>query len=314
MPTPLSPSDLPPWDSATRAELEPLTASMLGAEAGELEWALIRYVGHPLGEVILLPLRGLSIGRAQENLLRLDEPEISREHARVDLCEDRKGAWLRDMGSTNGLFVNGRKVDATQTPSLLRPGDVLRVGGHAFKLKCLDALDRQYHQGVVAQTTVDSLTGVSTRATLLHQLEKHYDLARRHRRPLSLILADLDHFKQINDSFGHLAGDQVLRCFGSLLAGRLRGSDHVGRIGGEEFLMVLPETTAALALSVAEELRRNLERERIEVQGRVIQATCSLGIAELDPGESDSGSLLARADAALYRAKAGGRNRAVPAS
>jgi diguanylate cyclase (GGDEF)-like protein len=313
MPSPLTPSDLPLWDSATRAELEPVTANLGDPEAGDREWALIRYVGHPLGEIIPLPAGGLSIGRAQENLLCLDEPEISRKHAQLDISKDNKGAWLRDMGSTNGLFVNGRKVDAMRAPCLLHPGDVLRVGNHAFKLKFLDAMDQQYHRGVVAQTTIDSLTGVNTRATLLHQLEKHYDLARRHRRPLSLILADLDHFKQINDTFGHAAGDQVLRRFGGLLIGRLRGSDHVGRIGGEEFLLVLPETTAALALSVAEELRKTLERERIEVQGRIIQATCSLGVAELDPSESDSGSLLARADAALYRAKAGGRNRAMPA-
>jgi diguanylate cyclase (GGDEF)-like protein len=98
------------------------------------------------------------------------------------------------------------------------------------------------------------------------------------------------------------------------MLGRLRGSDHVGRIGGEEFLMVLPETTANFAMIVAEELRKNLERDPIEFQGRMITATCSLGIAELDPGEQNSGSLLARADAALYRAKASGRNRAISAS
>jgi len=314
MPTPFNPSDLPSWDPATRAQADPVTADMADREAGVGQWALIRYVGHPLGEIVPLPGRGLTIGRAQENLLRLDEPEISRQHARLDICEDGQGAWIRDMGSTNGLYVNGRKVDALRQAILLQSGDVIRVGGHAFKLKCLDALDRQYHEGVVIQTTVDSLTGVSTRATLLHQLEKHYELARRHGRALSLILADLDHFKQINDTYGHAGGDQVLRRFGGLLLGRLRGSDHVGRIGGEEFLMVLPETTADLALSVAEQLRVTLERERIEYMEQVIPATCSLGIAELDPAEASSGSLLARADAALYRAKAGGRNRAVSAS
>jgi diguanylate cyclase (GGDEF)-like protein len=314
MPLPLSPSDLPEWDPATRAEVDPVTANMANPEAGDGQWALIRYVGHPLGEIIPIPVQGLSMGRAQENLLRLDEPEISRQHARVDISEDGQGAWIRDMGSTNGIFINGRKVDAHRQAILLQPGDVIRVGGHAFKLKCLDALDRQYHEGVVIQTTVDALTGVSTRSTLLHQLEKHYELARRHGRSLSLILADLDHFKQINDSFGHAGGDQVLRRFGGILLGRLRGSDHVGRIGGEEFLMVLPETTASLALSVAEQLRANLERETIEYQGQVISATCSLGVAELDLAENNSGSLLARADAALYRAKANGRNCALSAS
>jgi diguanylate cyclase (GGDEF)-like protein len=304
---PLDPnaSETTAWDPATRAagEMPP------EAGPGDREWALIRYVGHPLGELVTLPVAGLTIGRSQENLLWLDEPEVSRRHARLDVAPGGGAVELRDLGSTNGLFVNGRKVEALQAPAPLVHGDVLRVGSHAFKLKRLDALERRYHEAVVAQTTVDPLTGVNNRATVLHQLEKHWDLARRHRRPLSLILADLDHFKRINDTFGHAAGDQVLRAFGGLLAGRLRGSDHVGRLGGEEFLMVLPETTAAMALSLAEELRRNLEREPLEVLGRPLNPTCSLGVAELKPGDPDGGALLARADAALYRAKAGGRNR-----
>lgn len=305
MPLDPNPSDLSTWDPATRAAGEPLPEEA----PGKREWALIRYVGHPIGECLPLPDGGLTIGRSQENQLWLDEPEVSRHHARLDAVPGGEIVELRDLGSTNGLFVNGRKVDAAQEPALLRHGDVVRVGGHAFKLKRLDALERQYHEAVVAQTTVDPLTGVNNRATLLHQLEKHYDLARRHRRPLSLVLADLDHFKRINDTHGHAAGDQVLRIFGGLLLGRLRGSDQVGRLGGEEFLVVLPETTAAMALSLAEELRRNLEREPIEVEGQSLHPTCSLGVAELKPGDPDGGALLARADAALYRAKAEGRNR-----
>jgi diguanylate cyclase (GGDEF)-like protein len=305
MPFDPNPPETTAWDPATRAAGE--FPSEPGG--GEREWALIRYVGHPLGELVPLPGAGLTIGRSQENLLWLDEPEVSRRHARLDVAPGGGTVELRDLGSTNGLFVNGRKVEALRAPAVLVHGDVLRVGSHAFKLKRLDALERRYHEAVVAQTTVDPLTGVNNRATVLHQLEKHWDLARRHRRPLSLILADLDHFKRINDTFGHAAGDQVLRVFGGLLAGRLRGSDHVGRLGGEEFLMVLPETTAAMALSLAEELRRNLEREPLEVLGRPLLPTCSLGVAELKPGDPDGGALLARADAALYRAKAGGRNR-----
>ena len=309
MPFDPNPSDLSTWDPATRAAGEALPEEA----PGEREWALIRYVGHPIGELLPLPVGGLTIGRSQENLLWLDEPEVSRRHARLDPAPGGETVELRDLGSTNGLFVNGRKVDALTTLVELHHGDVLRVGSHAFKLKRLDALERRYHEAVVAQTTVDPLTGVNNRATVLHQLEKHYDLARRHRRPMSLILADLDHFKRINDTHGHAAGDQVLRIFGGLLMGRLRGSDQVGRLGGEEFLVVLPETTAAMALSLAEELRRNLERELIEVLGHPLRPTCSLGVAELKPGDPDGGALLARADAALYRAKAEGRNRCATA-
>lgn len=309
MATDITPSDFPSWDPATRA-----VSDTVPIEASEDHgWALIRYVGHPIGELIPLSSSGLTIGRSGENLLRLDEPEVSRRHAQLDIAASGEQVELRDIGSTNGLYVNGRKVDTSQGPVILQPGDVLRVGNHAFKIKRLDFLEIQYHHAVVAQTTVDSLTGVANRATVLHQLEKHFELARRHDRPLSVILADLDHFKRVNDAFGHSAGDQVLRIVGALFLKRLRGSDHVGRLGGEEFLAVLPETTAALAGSVADDLRRALEGERIESRGEVILATCSLGVAELKPGDTDSGSLLARADAALYRAKAEGRNRCATA-
>ncbi len=311
MPPDPHPSDST-WDPATRA-VDPVSETGAGDPSGR-EWALVRYIGQPIGELILLPPSGLTIGRSQENLLWLDEPEVSRRHARLDLVQAGERVELRDLDSTNGLYVNGRKVEARTAPVLLRSGDVLRVGGHAFKLKRMDPLERQYHQAVMAQTTVDPLTGVSNRATVLHQLEKHHELARRHRRPLTVILADLDHFKRINDTHGHAAGDEVLRAFGGLLTGRLRGSDYVGRLGGEEFLMVLPETTAAMALHVAEKLRRGLEEAPVAFQGMSLRATCSLGLAEMNSADADGGDLLARADAALYQAKAEGRNRTVTAS
>lgn len=302
-------SDIDPsdhsWNLATRA----LSETMPENVPGDQDWALIRYVGHPIGELIVLPARGLTIGRSHENLLWLDQPEVSRRHARLDVAVGGVTVELRDLESTNGLFVNGRKAEALKAPLLLHHGDVIRFGGQAFKLKRLDPLERQFHEEVVAQTTVDSLTGVHSRATLLHQLEKYHELARRHQRPLSVVLADLDHFKRVNDTYGHAAGDQVLRIFGGLLLGRLRGSDHVGRLGGEEFLMVLPETTASMAQGVAEALRISLEKEIIEHQDRVFHVTCSLGVAQLLPGEADGGAMLARADAALYTAKSSGRNR-----
>ena len=309
MPFEPTPPDLPPWDPASaREEVELLS------ELDTREWALIRYVGQPMGEFIPLPLEGLSIGRAPENGLRLPEPEVSRHHARLTIAADLETVELRDLGSTNGVFINGKRVHADPGPLKLRAEDVVRVGGHAFKLKHMDALERRYHQIMVARTTLDPLTGVGNRATVLHQLESHFDLARRHRRPLAVILADLDWFKQVNDTHGHRAGDRALESFGALLHLRVRGSDPVGRLGGDEFLIVLPETTAMMALNAAEGLRRSLAERPLELEGGLeLRLTCSLGVAELKDGDSDGGALLARADAALYGAKAGGRDRAYPA-
>jgi diguanylate cyclase (GGDEF)-like protein len=310
MPFEPTPPDLPPWDPASaREEVEILS------ELDTREWALIRYVGQPMGEFIPLPLEGLSIGRAPENGLRLPEPEVSRHHARLTIAADLETVELRDLGSTNGVFINGKRVHADPGPLKLRAEDVVRVGGHAFKLKHMDALERRYHQIMVARTTLDPLTGVGNRATVLHQLESHFDLARRHRRPLAVILADLDWFKQVNDTHGHRAGDRALESFGALLHLRVRGSDPVGRLGGDEFLIVLPETTAMMALNAAEGLRRSLAERPLELEGGLeLRLTCSLGVAELKDGDSDGGALLARADAALYGAKAGGRDRAYPAT
>jgi diguanylate cyclase (GGDEF)-like protein len=276
------------------------------------EWALIRYIGHPIGEVIPLPSRGLRIGRTAENDLCLPEAEVSRRHAVLEPVPQEDGSvsvLLHDNGSTNGTYVNGQRVEPKATQRL-ENGDVIRVGPHAFKAKRLDELERDYHQAVLAQTTVDPLTGVSNRATVLTYLEKHFDLARRHGRPLTVLLCDLDHFKRVNDTYGHAAGDRVLQVFGGLVLGRLRGSDQVGRIGGEEFLVVLPETQSGEALTVADNLRGALTAEPIPIPGGApILVTCSLGAAQVQDGDPDAGSLLARADAALYRAKAQGRNR-----
>jgi two-component system, cell cycle response regulator len=309
MPHETTPPQLPPWDQTTSLE-EVLPV----ANVETLEWALIRYVGQPMGQVIPLPPGGLDLGRSPENGLCLSEPEVSRRHARLRISTDQQSVELWDLESTNGVFVNGRRVYTDHDPFRLVAEDVVRVGGHAFKLKHLDALERRYHQDMVARTTLDPLTGVGNRATVLHQLSSHVDLARRHQRPLAVILADLDWFKQVNDTHGHWAGDRALEAFGTLLLRRLRSSDPVGRLGGDEFLIVLPETSVGLAMSAAEGLRRALAEHLVPLEnGQTLRLTCSLGVAELKPGDQDGGALLARADAALYGAKAGGRNRAVPA-
>jgi len=276
---------------------------------------LIRYVGQPTGELIPLSPVGLSVGRAPENDLCLPEPEVSRRHAQLRVSAGLDCVELRDLQSTNGVYVNGRRAYADPGPVKLRAEDVIRVGGHAFKLKHMDLLERRYHQDMVARTTLDPLTGVANRATVLHQLGSHFELARRHNRPLAVILADLDWFKQVNDVHGHRAGDRALEAFGAQLLHRLRSSDPVGRLGGDEFLIVLPDTTLLLALTAAEGLRRGLAEQGLTLDdGQSLPLSCSLGVAELKAGDGDGGALLARADAALYAAKAGGRNRAHPAS
>ena len=277
------------------------------------EWALIRYVGHPIGEVITLRSSGMVIGRSSDNDICLAEAEVSRRHSKFEVVLEGGQAvsvTLQDLGSTNGTFVNGKKLVPEAEPTMLHNGDVVRVGSHAFKLKRLDDMERHYHEVVLTQTTVDPLTGVGNRATVLGHLEKHFDLARRYKRPLSVILADLDFFKAVNDTYGHATGDLVLQTFGMILLGRLRGSDQVGRIGGEEFLVVLPETQGHEAVSVAENLRNAIKSEPVSrPDGTPFYVKVSLGVAQVQDLDANAGSLLARADVALYRAKNLGRDR-----
>jgi len=307
---PLNPKSPPPPRDLAAA---PEEVELLG-DTDPREWALIRYVGQPLGELIALPPEGLDLGRAPENGLCLPEPEVSRRHARLQVSADLKSVELLDLGSTNGVFVNGRRMPTDPSPVPLKAEDVIRVGKHAFKLKHMDALERRYHRDMVASTILDPLTGLGNRTTILYQLASQVELARRHRRPLAVILVDLDRFKQVNKTHGHEVGDRALEAFGALLRHRLRGSDPVGRLGGDEFLIVLPETSLALAISAAEGLRRALAEHPLNLENAPsLQLTCSLGVAEMKAGDADGGALLARADAALYGAKSGGRDRAFPA-
>ena len=298
-------------------ETEPPTLTGPGAgEEGLVTpgvWALIRYVGNPIGEVLPLTAAGLSLGRSPDNQVQLPEPEVSRFHARLELVQPKGQkpiVLLSDLASTNGTFVNGCQLSPGNGPASLRHGDVVRLGTHAFKLKHLDELEMNYHEAVLAQATVDTLTQLSNRGSVLSFLEKHTDLSRRYKRPLSLILCDLDHFKEVNDRHGHAAGDMVLRSFGLIATGRLRGSDLVGRIGGEEFLVVLPETEGREAVTVAEGLRAALAAEPFLLpSGLDLRVTCCFGVVDYTSNDVDGGSMLARADMALYRAKSLGRNR-----
>lgn len=307
---PLRPDELSEPDQTTQYTSMP----SIRFGHGDEEWALIRYVGEPIGEVVPLRPPGISIGRSSENDVSLPEAEVSRHHAQIALSRVGDAGYMvqiTDLASTNGSFINGRRIERPQVPIALQNGDVVRVGAHAFKLKRLDELERHYHEAMMVQTSLDPLTGVSNRSAVLSFLEKHADLARRYRRPLSLILADLDHFKDINDRFGHATGDVTLKAFGSLVLNRLRTSDLVGRIGGEEFLIVLPETHAPEAVNVAEDLRKAIAAEVLEPfgGGEAFHLTCCFGVAQLQNRDTNGGSLLARTDVALYRAKALGRNR-----
>jgi diguanylate cyclase (GGDEF)-like protein len=192
---------------------------------------------------------------------------------------------------------------------MLRAGDRLTFGGHVLKVVAMDPLERAFHETLLDLSTKDPLTGLANRTRALGEFQTRFGLSVRYRRPLSVLMCDLDHFKQINDAHGHGAGDFVLQIFGERLRATLREADVAGRIGGEEFLVILPETDLNGAQPFAERLRKAISAAPVPLPGCELEVTCSLGIAERVPGDLDAGHMLARADAGLYRAKMEGRNR-----
>ncbi len=254
------------------------------------------------GKRYILGDEPLTVGRGQENRIVLDNDSVSRRHCRA---EKRGAQWfIVDLDSTNGTYVNDQQV----TELALRRGDQVKIGDTIVKFLSGSDLEAQYHETIYNMTIVDGLTGINNKRYLMEALEREIPRARRHQRPLSVVMFDIDHFKSINDNYGHLAGDYVLKELATLVKGRLRPDDVLGRYGGEEFCAALPETNLVGAASIAEDLRHRIEERRFVFEGEVIPVTVSLGCSELD-GEMDVLQLVKAADEKLYEAKRGGRNR-----
>lgn len=280
----------------------------LGEPAARLA-CLVLYSGAEPGQRHLLRDGRLRLGRAPDCELLLDSPGISRRHAELLVAGDT--VHLRDLGSVNGTHVNERRV---QEQVLLQDGDLVRLGDVLLKFYPRHSLDALLHDHFYRMATVDALTEVYTRRYVLDALAREVRRAQRSGSPLAVACVDLDHFKVVNDRWGHDAGDQVLRQSASTLRAALRGSDILGRTGGEEFLVVLPDTPLSEALMLAERLRAALARHTLTLRGPdgdelPHQQTASIGVATLTPETSGVRELLAQADARLYAAKHAGRNR-----
>ncbi|GLH65823.1 GGDEF domain-containing protein [Geothrix edaphica] len=300
------PASPPPPQAPVTADMPTIAGLLAGDEepTAPSEWALVAYAGAALGRIFPLRSGASLIGRAPDVQVALLDGEVSRHHARIALTGGQ--VWLEDLGSTNGTLVNGERADGVV---MLRAGDRLTFGGHVLKVVAMDPLERAFHETLLDLSTKDPLTGLANRTRALGEFQTRFGLSVRYRRPLSVLMCDLDHFKQINDAHGHGAGDFVLQIFGERLRATLREADVAGRIGGEEFLVILPETDLNGAQPFAERLRKAIAAAPVPLPGCDLEVTCSLGIAERVPGDLDAGHMLARADAGLYRAKMEGRNR-----
>ncbi len=266
---------------------------------------LVEIYGPSLGRTV--PLEGpiTMLGRAVDCDLVLELDNVSRQHCAVHARED--GHFVRDAGSTNGTFVNDEELDGER---LLRTGDILRLGSIVFKFLTADqsgGVEVQYHETIYRLTITDGLTQLYNKRYLFEFLEREMARAVRHRRPLSVLLLDIDHFKQVNDQHGHLCGDFVLRELGAILRARTRREECLARYGGEELCFVFPEATRDDALRRGDELRGLCESHVFVYDGARIPVTFSAGVAEMAT-QGVPLELLRAADERLYEAKGNGRN------
>jgi diguanylate cyclase (GGDEF)-like protein len=257
-----------------------------------------------LGRRYLVAKQVMTIGRGRDNDIVLPSDCVSRRHGRLEQRGD--ALFVIDLASTNGTYVNDepRSIKERQ----LNRGDQLKVGDTIFKYLSGSDVEAQYHEIIFRMTITDGLTNLCNRKQLDTVLEEEIARARRHRRELSVLMLDIDHFKKINDTHGHVTGDSVLRGLAAVLQKRLRPNDRLGRYGGEEFCAILPETSVTSAAHMAEELRKLVETYSFVADNREVRATISIGAASLEDGMKPA-DLYRRADEKLYQAKRGGRNR-----
>jgi len=260
--------------------------------------------GPELGRRISLGTAPFEIGRSSKNDLFIDQESISRHHARITY--DGVGSYLvTDLNSTNGTFVNDQQVKEQR----LRDGDQVQIGRSILKFMTGENIEVHYHEEIYRLMTIDGLTQIFNRRYFDEALEREFNRSKRYARALSLVLFDIDHFKKTNDTYGHLAGDNLLRQLVAALRPKLRREDIFARTGGEEFGVLLPEIALDGAIITAEKLRKIAEAAPLKFEQNNIACTISLGVAVLSEQDMTGETLYRRADDRLYAAKQSGRNR-----
>jgi diguanylate cyclase (GGDEF)-like protein len=268
---------------------------------------LLRMDGVGAGQVLSVAQSPFTMGRHATNQLPIDDDSISRFHARF-VCEDGK-YFVEDLGSRNGTFLQGKRV----TRAEIRDDDWVQLGARvAFRFTLTDSRQEGLLRKLYESSTRDALTGAYNRRHFEDRLRAEIAFAVRHATDCALILLDIDHFKQVNDTYGHPAGDEVLRHLGGVATRALRAEDVFARFGGEEFAVILRGASTRGAGRLAERLREALNLHHAVHEGQQIAVTMSAGCAALSccatPAPEE---VIAIADRRLYVAKQGGRNRVV---
>ncbi len=273
----------------------------------QINACLIVISGGDIGHQHTIKINQTMIGRSINADIQVNDDSVSRDHAFI--VKDRKGCRIVDNESKNGCFVNDVKVDERY----LQDGDLLRIGKTIFKFLSRNNIEQAYHEELFRLAKIDGLTNIFNRRHFNDSLENELERAQRYNRELSLLITDIDHFKKVNDTFGHRAGDHILKTLARIFVSRSRRVDYVCRYGGEEFAIILPEVDITGACKFATMLKDAVAEHMFKFEKEEIPLTISIGISDVTDGVQSTDDLVETADRRLYLAKQRGRNRVVSA-
>ncbi len=297
------------WDDTTSVALGPELKDLESEETGDQAY-LIVIAGSNVGEMHKLDSSVTVLGRSVDSNVRLIDDGISRHHCRIRL--EAGQVIVEDLASRNGTFCNGEKL----SHHVLQDGDKLQLGQTTIlKFSYHDHLEESCQKQMLESAQRDGRTGTYNKRYFLDRLDSEIKFAVRHKVNLALIMMDLDKFKEVNDTYGHLAGDKVLSMFAQMVQGSIRNEDVFARYGGEEFAIITRAISRQDVYHFADRLRHTASQLVIENEGIVIPITVSMGIATIPEDAAETPEELIKfADDMLYEAKRTGRNRVVMTS
>lgn len=281
----------------------------------DLRPALVFLTGDLLAVPIPLEREEVILGRALEADVRVNDQKTSRKHARINAIPDKETGVtnyvLTDLSSRHGTLLNGQKI----RQETLQNGDKITIGEHILRFEFLDEIDREFHRQIHRLLSHDDLTGLLSSRSFFSELRRESARAKAESRPFCVLMMDVDFFKNVNDTYGHLTGSKTLEEIGYTITQNLRSGDVAARFGGEEFAAFLLHAEIGQGLVAAERMRSEIEKQDFTVirHGKSSEekhrVTISVGVASYPDDSTDVIELVEMADSALYRAKREGRNR-----